>query len=865
MTAVYNLARMWYFTGNSSYAQKAHDILISWANTQTSFSGIEASFDIGDYAYRFAGGADILRGTWSGWTSSDTTTVQNYFNNVLWPALGIGNANATGSQGIEPLAAAVAIAVFDDDATKLNQVLFTFTFDADSGLRNTLANGEMGDTGRDQGHSMLFQTQLAWIAEVFWKQGLDVYSLYDNRILATAEYYSRFNLPGSRPPFVAFGAPFWGVFTVIGGNPRDVLPSRMTANILYGAYVLRKGLTIPWETMLRDDESEDMDSFMFRKTADGSTATVPTVSTPAAAATVTTGLTSVDTNGCVPAGSTSYSGGVWTLTGGFNGGDLWYSSTAADTVHLSYKQLTGDFTIVARVDSVSNVGSGSAKAGIMMRDSLGSTSKRCSVAITPNTTYERCMRGWSSLAYGTNAESLSFGIAQIAYWVKMERTGNFIQTYTSINGGDWSPAGSAIFTNLPSSLYVGLFTTSMVSHTLNTAQFENVRITGGDGGYTPAPAAPFSVLADAGTSQVIVRWNESLGATSYNVKRSTTSGSGYSTIASVANTTYTDTGVANGTTYYYVVSAVNSAGESSNTSQDAATPQAAMSNAAFGGTSTASANSGTGSGGSAQGFDANAGSKWFNGNAGTTGWLEYDFGSSLTQTIKQYSIISAEDVPGRDPKSWQFQGSNDGSTWTTLDTESNQTFTYRHQKNTYPTSNTTPYRYYRLNITANNGDSTGLQLAELQLLTDQGHTIPNGTYRLLNRNSDKAFEVNSGSTSNGAPIDQWTYNGGSNQKWTFTDQGNGQYQILGVASGKAVDVAGASTADGATIDIWPWSGNNNQRWTVTPTGDGYFKLTSVNSGKEVDVSGGSTSNGANVIQWTLNGGRNQQWSISIAP
>jgi cellulose 1,4-beta-cellobiosidase len=67
-------------------------------------------------------------------------------------------------------------------------------------------------------------------------------------------------------------------------------------------------------------------------------------------------------------------------------------------------------------------------------------------------------------------------------------------------------------------------------------------------------------------------WNASTGATNYNVKRSTTSGGGYVTIASPATMNYTDTAVTNGTTYYYAVSAVNSQGESTNSSWVSATP-----------------------------------------------------------------------------------------------------------------------------------------------------------------------------------------------------------------------------------------------------------------------------------------------------
>jgi fibronectin type 3 domain-containing protein len=87
-----------------------------------------------------------------------------------------------------------------------------------------------------------------------------------------------------------------------------------------------------------------------------------------------------------------------------------------------------------------------------------------------------------------------------------------------------------------------------------------------------APSAPTGLAATAGNAQVSLTWNASTGATSYNVKRSTTSGGPYTTIASPTTTSFTDTTVANGTTYFYVVSAVNTAGESANSNQVSATP-----------------------------------------------------------------------------------------------------------------------------------------------------------------------------------------------------------------------------------------------------------------------------------------------------
>jgi len=68
-----------------------------------------------------------------------------------------------------------------------------------------------------------------------------------------------------------------------------------------------------------------------------------------------------------------------------------------------------------------------------------------------------------------------------------------------------------------------------------------------------------------------VTWNAAPGATSYNVKRSPTSGGPYTTIATgVTSTSYQDPTLNSGTSYFYVVSAVNGAGQSGNSAQASA-------------------------------------------------------------------------------------------------------------------------------------------------------------------------------------------------------------------------------------------------------------------------------------------------------
>lgn len=86
---------------------------------------------------------------------------------------------------------------------------------------------------------------------------------------------------------------------------------------------------------------------------------------------------------------------------------------------------------------------------------------------------------------------------------------------------------------------------------------------------SPPPQA-FGVLTTTG--QAMVYWGLVSSATSYNVKRSTTSGGPYTTIANTASEPYTDSSVSNDTTYYYVVSALNSYGESANSNEVNGTP-----------------------------------------------------------------------------------------------------------------------------------------------------------------------------------------------------------------------------------------------------------------------------------------------------
>jgi predicted alpha-1,2-mannosidase len=119
--------------------------------------------------------------------------------------------------------------------------------------------------------------------------------------------------------------------------------------------------------------------------------------------------------------------------------------------------------------------------------------------------------------------------------------------------------------------------------------------------------------------------------------------------------------------------------------------------------------------------DDDSSTKWL--AFATTGWAQYQLAAPVA--VVKYSLTSANDAPGRDPKNFTVQGSNNGADWTDLDSRTGQTFGGRLATNTYSFTNTAAYSYYRLNVTANSGDSI-IQLADWDI-SDGTDSLPPAT------------------------------------------------------------------------------------------------------------------------------------------
>lgn len=104
--------------------------------------------------------------------------------------------------------------------------------------------------------------------------------------------------------------------------------------------------------------------------------------------------------------------------------------------------------------------------------------------------------------------------------------------------------------------------------------------------------------------------------------------------------------------------------------------------------------------------DDDIGTKWAS-YSEHPAWWRYDFGAGNGKVIQKYTILSEASNPVSE---WTFQGSNDASSWTTLDSQTDQP---TGTKKTYTITNTTAYRYYRIYITYRNGTYAYLKEVEM--------------------------------------------------------------------------------------------------------------------------------------------------------
>jgi O-glycosyl hydrolase/regulation of enolase protein 1 (concanavalin A-like superfamily) len=171
-----------------------------------------------------------------------------------------------------------------------------------------------------------------------------------------------------------------------------------------------------------------------------------------------------------PTGSGSYnsSNDTYTVAGG--GADIWGTS---DQFHFLSQSLSGNGTIIARVESVQNTNV-SAKGGVMFRDSTAANAAYAFAWVAPsgNVVFETRSVNGASSGYSSTVSGVG-----IPVWVRLVRSGNQFTASYSTNGTSWTQVGSTQSVTMATNTQAGLAVTSHTNGTLNTSIFSNVSVT----------------------------------------------------------------------------------------------------------------------------------------------------------------------------------------------------------------------------------------------------------------------------------------------------------------------------------------------------------------------------------------------------
>ncbi len=254
--AAYYNALMWNITGNAGHADKAMEIIRAYARTTGKIEGPDDPLCAGLQGFIFVNAAELMRYTYpseqypNGWQAEDTRQVSLLLRDVFHPVLDTfvhSKPYANGNWGQSVYKMLMATGVFLDDEGMFEQALQLFDHGNDNGaLPHYIAEtGQLQESGRDQAHTMLGIGCLSEMAEVAWKQGIDLYAAYGNRIMKGMEYLSMYNL-GYDVPFRTWTDKTgrYNNWTTPGERSRGAF--RAVFELAYNHYVYRRHLAMPY-------------------------------------------------------------------------------------------------------------------------------------------------------------------------------------------------------------------------------------------------------------------------------------------------------------------------------------------------------------------------------------------------------------------------------------------------------------------------------------------------------------------------------------------------------------------------------------------------------------------------------------------
>ena len=265
-SAVYQNALMWVLTGEKTHAEKSLELLLGCAGTLKRIPETnDAPLLVGLEGLKIIYATEILRHTYKKMTVVQFNEISRMIREVFLPVMENfyhRKPYTNGSWGPIVTKAYMAAAILWDNEEMYNKAVDFYLHANDNGTIAHYISGDTGqiqESGRDQGHSMLGIGALATVCEIAWQQGDDLYSALDNRLMKGFEYVAKYNL-GYNVPFAVWKdvTGKYSNWTEISnkGRGRYMPIFEMT----YNHFVIRKGMQMPYtEQVLRQIRPEGYD------------------------------------------------------------------------------------------------------------------------------------------------------------------------------------------------------------------------------------------------------------------------------------------------------------------------------------------------------------------------------------------------------------------------------------------------------------------------------------------------------------------------------------------------------------------------------------------------------------------------------
>ena len=244
--AAYAHALQWCLIKNPKHAEKAVEILNGYGEKVKTIGHHDARLLVGMAGIKLVAAAELIKHTYDGWAEKGRKQFEKMLRSVMYEVIKDFYPSANGNWDASMIQTMMAMGIFLDDHAMFDRAANYFLRGKGNGCITMYFNafGQCQESGRDQAHTQMGLGFLANVAELAWKQGVDLYGAADNRLLKGYEYTAKYNLGHDVPyePYVSFEKRYH--YKKISDKARGRF--NPIYERVYHHYVNRKGLKMPY-------------------------------------------------------------------------------------------------------------------------------------------------------------------------------------------------------------------------------------------------------------------------------------------------------------------------------------------------------------------------------------------------------------------------------------------------------------------------------------------------------------------------------------------------------------------------------------------------------------------------------------------